>query len=551
MSEERRTEQEEATYTSFRSIKSINQELEQMIEELRDVKQIVTREELNSYLERANALKEGLKNPDVRAESYRNAQAPRAFRNMRDIYYEITKVGNTLIDAGYDASDIKDRAIAAKKDYNASLDSKEEAVLKVLISGNKGFAGDAHLIELQKKELERKQGVRGLYTTEKEEIDDFLDRVGEIKIDTYKENNQIVTVLETINRLLAENEKLKAEVQKLQAEKKEIENKIKEAEKKHDDNTMLQLNEELKQKKAEIKTANETIKSNKKECQEKASEFSKSKILSLRGLLQSDGEINLETLEQVNKSVLPGAKAKRDMEARAIAAKISVQDGIAGAMLGGSKGKISFEELQKYFGINGSITYEEALKNIDGIVAKLSTVIDSSDDCRRRIDECDREIRAIEGNIKMLEGRQPKPEAAKAGNGRGASGNYFEDKVKSAKEYEAAGVTLDQTYLHKGFLERLAERQKFAQTLYPKNMRGKGIRSWFRAIFNSRDIAYAMSHKKAQKELAETTLASAYRNTMKVLENNPNMTVEEAQTEALRNMLKREMGREMVDENAR
>jgi len=42
MSEERRIEPEDATYTRFRSIKSINQELEQMIVEISEVKAINT-----------------------------------------------------------------------------------------------------------------------------------------------------------------------------------------------------------------------------------------------------------------------------------------------------------------------------------------------------------------------------------------------------------------------------------------------------------------------------------------------------------------------------
>lgn len=535
---------------SVRSIKSINEELEQILEEIRSVNKLNTSKDLNEYLKRVNALKDSLKNPNAKAESGRYQQEPRALRNIQDVYNEIIKAGNVLVDAGYDASDIKDKAMDGKKDYEDSIDSMELAVMKVLISGSKGFVGDTQLIELQQKELERKQGGRQQYAKKKEEIDKFLDKMDEVDIDTYEENDKIISIFKQIDELLNQIETLEKGINNLKEEQANIVKEIKDAEKNHDNQKMEELSKKLENNKKEIAFRKKAIRGRKDRIKQLATTFSKSNILAAKAILQ-DGEFSTEGYNKLKATVLPDAKAKRDSAARAIADKIGKESGVASAMVGSGNGIISYKDIRKYLPSIGknSITYDDAIKNMRTIVDDLLVQRNRSANLRQRVDVIDREITAIEGNIKMLQARQPKPEQVNAKAGGTVQQNYFTKNVKTAREYEADGVELEQKYLQMSLRDRFKARRQFAETLYPKNMIGKGIRSWFRAIFNGRDIAYAMSYKHAQKEIAETTMASAFRDTMQVLQNNPNMTIEEAQTEALRHMQKKEMGKTRVNDD--
>ena len=492
----------------IRSITSINEELEQILTEIREINKVNKKEDLEEYKSRVDELRKQLEGKNKsssldKAEIGRYEQPTRTYKNIRDVYNEIIKAANILIDAGIDVGELKEESLAGKDEYKASLDEKSVAVLEVITSGSKGFAGDKHLLELQQKELQRQEGIKEEYINKKKEIDVFVGKVGEVDIDTYMKNNEIVVAIKEINTIVAEINALKAENDSLEKEQTDI---IKKMENAKTDKTKNRYDKLLQGNKSKIENNSKLIKEKNINCKELAAKFSKNKNFSSMSILDASGELNYAELEKLNKTTLPQAEAKKEAAARELANKISIKAGnLASAMADGGRDLFTVKELKMYLpSLNGDFSYDNVKENMDSIIRDINIQGELANDYKRNIDKIDRDITAIKGSIGLLEGRTK--QTGNATKNISASDNYFSGNVKSAREYEANGVTIDQVYLNKSFMDRYKDRVAFANSVYPKNIRFKWLRSHLRAIFNSRDIQYAMSYKKAQKQIEETTI---------------------------------------------
>lgn len=493
-------------------------------------------EQLNAYLTKVDGFNKKLQHLDSDKESGRYDQTPRALKNIQDVYKEIIRISQKFIDSNKNATnaiEIKKKAKQGIDEYRHFLSQEDGigdvglAIMDTLLSSSKGFKGDSHLLELQEKELQRKQGQRESVILEKNDIDAFLTKIGDSTIDTYVDNSKITNPIEQIREQLEIINAANEEIENIEKSRKKEENKEKEK---------AVQNDIINKAKNKIKVI--------------AQGLSKSGVRGIESILDETGEFNQTAFENIeNSAIYIEAKSKRDFAARSIAAKFGLASGLAGALVG-EKGAVTQSEIAKYLPSlagKGNIDNNLVIKNIQDVIADLVNLSKISTGKRNEIDVIDRQIVDLEDTIKMIKGRQQTATGEK-----GESRGFFRNKVKTKREYEESGQKIDETYNLGDRRQKLEDRIRFAETLYPKDMNviSKWIRSRFRAIFNSKEIAYALSAEKERREQEQATMASAFREALSAYNNDPTLTKDEAQVMGLRALKRKQLKRDGVDEDS-